>query len=207
VSRLQSVLEYSSNLCEPHGSTPTGRRLVSRLSLVIGLLFLFLFVFRRDVGASCWASNPTGNRKCQFFERPHGLKLWLCEDHDGDCASLGYKALSTFSPYDQSEDKTKPAQDNEPIRLVKPESPAQPSAKTRNTHASPSSKHSSAILESPVPALTTAASDRREDAIASPQVSSQKAETLSSDMTAIVVALVTGVIGFVLGRYLAAIGF
>src|SRR5690242_14915760 len=44
--------------------------------------------------ASCWPDNPAGQRKCRFF-RSHGgkLDLWLCEDKEGDCSSLGYIPL------------------------------------------------------------------------------------------------------------------
>jgi len=40
--------------------------------------------------ASCWGSNPDGDRTCQEFASKSGLRFQLCEDQTGDCERAGY---------------------------------------------------------------------------------------------------------------------
>jgi len=68
----------------------------SRIGRIVAV---FLFVaagslIAHPVGAiaSCWGSNPDGNRTCQEFVSKGGLHLRLCEDQTGDCEQAGYTA-------------------------------------------------------------------------------------------------------------------
>lgn len=80
MSRVQSILSW--------------RR---RRGAAILLIAVNLMVSASRAYASCWAENPTGQRKCGFFKsRAGNLDLWLCEDKQGDCASLGYTPLPTL---------------------------------------------------------------------------------------------------------------
>jgi hypothetical protein len=66
----------------------------SRIGRIIAV-FLFLAAVSLitktvDAVASCWGSNPDGNRTCQEFVSKGGLHLRLCEDQAGDCERAGY---------------------------------------------------------------------------------------------------------------------
>ena len=57
----------------------------------LALVIIAVACAARSSLASCWASNPNGDRTCRDFLSPNGrLKLNLCEDNPGDCQEQGY---------------------------------------------------------------------------------------------------------------------
>jgi hypothetical protein len=74
------------------------------------LMAVTLMVSAVQAYASCWAKNPTGQRKCSFFRsRAGNLDIWLCEDKQGDCASLGYTPLQPAAAEIATKAKPAPA--------------------------------------------------------------------------------------------------
>lgn len=65
---------------------------MSRRACIVGLFVVgtMLLAARNSASASCWGSNPDGNRTCQEFVSKGGLHLRLCEDQAGDCERAGY---------------------------------------------------------------------------------------------------------------------
>jgi hypothetical protein len=65
---------------------------VRRRACIVGLFAVgtMFLVARNPAIASCWGSNPDGNRTCQEFVSKGGLHLRLCEDQTGDCERAGY---------------------------------------------------------------------------------------------------------------------
>src|SRR6516164_997940 len=63
---------------------------VRQLSQVALFALAAILLNPKRLAASCWASNPTGARRCARFLNPYGGIERLCEDKLGDCASIGY---------------------------------------------------------------------------------------------------------------------
>jgi hypothetical protein len=61
------------------------------LALLTLVAWALLFSTSSVASASCWASNPDGNRACHSFTNASGLDLDLCEDNPGDCEKAGYQ--------------------------------------------------------------------------------------------------------------------
>lgn len=89
--------------------------------------------------ASCWASNPGGNRICGSFAGQSGLVLQLCEDQAGDCERAGYV------PAAQGQDGAEPAPTDETGTTSSPTNPS----KRRHLQASDSSTDQSSQQDDP----------------------------------------------------------
>jgi hypothetical protein len=199
VPRLQSVLASSGDRLGRRD-----RRVVADFFWITGLLLTFLVSYPREVNASCWASNPTGDRKCQFFQRPNSLKLWLCEDNDGDCQALGYEPLGALSRDAKPQQSTKQAEDTatHSVKALTSES----LSPKRAPSAPATTQNSSATLGGPTPApIAAKRSSRGETDSTAAQANLEETAGSSSAVIVVIVILVTGVLGFALGCLLASI--